>query len=1052
MSRIKFLYLLLFSCFTGISFATAQKITGKVFAGEDQRPLAGVSILVKNTKEVVQTNEEGAFQINATVGQVLAFRYQGRSTVFDTVKSVGQVLSISLELTDVSLNDVVVTALSIKREKKAIGYAVQEISGADITKTKDQSIINQLSGKVAGVQVTSASGALGASARIVIRGNSSFGNNQPLFVVDGVPILNDATAVTSGQGVDYGTGAGDIDPENVESMSVLKGANAAALYGSRAANGVILITTKKGSNKRLGIDISSSLTGDDVYILPKYQNMYGQGLYGDEYIWQQTHPELSYQDYAKTYAYNYVDGKGNGVNDMIDESWGPRMNKGLLIDQFFGKNQPWISHPNNTKSFFETGITSNTNVAVTAGTDNARGRLSLSNMHAEGVLPNNDLDQKTINFSGSLTPTSRLTIETNVNYLIRSSDNIARGSYGSSENPFMSVGGWFGRQIDMKLLKQNWNKDDELGNPYNWQQGVDNPYLAMYKNTNAMDRHRIYGNVNAIYKLADWISVKGVVGTDYYTEWRKNVVNSRSKRSTSGGRFEQTALSTSETNADLMLLLQKKVSSSIRIDGVIGSNVRKNKYESMWLSASQLTVPDLYTIANVKGNISSSMYTSEKENQSVYASANVAYNNYLFLNLTGRNDWSSTLPAGNRSYFYPSVNAGFVFTDAFGIRSDVLSYGKLRLGWAQVGNDTDPYQTKATYSPSSTTWNGVTMYSYSRKVPPVNLKPEITTSTEAGVDLRFFRNRISLDMTYYKTATKNQILSVGISNTTGFGSALINAGKIQNAGIEVQLGAQIFDNPGGFNWNVMLNWARNKNKVVELYPGIESYDLGSANVVIQAVPGKPYAEILGGAYKRNDQGKIVVDASGLPEVVSNQPIGNALPKWTGGINNSFSYKNFNLSFLVDMRWGGDIFSYTLWHNQANGTAINTVENGIREKGLIVDAVKEDGSANDIRVSAEDYFRSGYVWNLHENSLIKGTYIKLRELALGYKIPVKRNKFLNSAAVSIVARNLALLYTDPSNIVHIDPETSLGIGNGGLGVEMYNLPSTRSIGLKVQLGF
>lgn len=1051
MSKLKWLYLSLFACFGCLKFAVAQEVTGKVFAAEDQRPLAGVSVLL-NSKAAAQTDRDGFFRLNATDGQVLVFTYQGRRTVTDTITSQTREFNIVMELTDANLNDVVVTALSIKREKKAIGYAVQELSGDDITKTKDQNIINQLSGKVAGVQVTSASGALGASTRIVIRGNSSFGNNQPLFVVDGVPILNDATTVTSNQGVDYGTGAGDIDPENVESMSVLKGANAAALYGSRAANGVILITTKKGSKKKLGVDISSSLTADNVYIFPKFQNQYGQGVYGDEYIWQQTHPELSYQDYAKTYSYNYVDGRGSGVNDMIDESWGPRMDAGLLIDQFSGKNQPWVSYPDNTKSFFETGLTTNTNIAVTAGGDKATGRLSLSNMHATGVLPNTDLDQKTINFSGLLTPTDRLTIQTNINYLLRSSENIARGSYGSSENPFMSVGGWFGRQVDMKLLKDNWKNDDDLGQPYNWQQGVDNPYLAMYKNINPFNRHRIFGNINATYKLADWISIKGVVGTDYYTDWRKTIVNSRSKRSTSGGRFDQTTISASENNADVMLLLQKNITSRINIDGVVGANVRNNKYQSVWLSASQLTVPDLYTIANVKGSISSSTYNNEKETQSVYASANIAYNNYLFLNLTARNDWSSTLPADNRSYFYPSVNAGYVFSDALHLQSKIFSYGKIRLGWAQVGSDTDPYQTKATYAPSSTTWNGVTMYSYSRNVPPLNLKPEITTSYEGGLEMRFFNNRLYMDMTYYKASTKNQILSVGISSTTGFGTALINAGKIQNAGIEVQLGAKIISSPSRFNWDMMINWASNKNKVVELYPGIESYDLGSANVVIQAVPGKPYAEIIGGAYKRNENGKIVVDASGLPEVVSNQPIGNALPKWTGGVNNSFSYKNFNLSFLVDMRWGGDIFSYTLWHNQANGTATNTVKNGVRENGLIVDGVTEDGKVNDIRISAEDYFRSGYVWNLHENSLIKGTYIKLREVSFGYNIPVKKNKFLNSASVSVVARNLALLYTDPSNIVHIDPETSLGISNSGLGVEMYNLPSTRSIGLKLQLGF
>lgn len=1032
------------------------QVSGRVVDTLGQ-PLPGASIRVLDasgqaTGKQTSTDPSGYFTLtDVPEGALLEVSYVGHVT--RQVRAAANMGNIVLQAAASDLDEVVVTALGINRSKKAVGYAVQEVNGESLAQSRDINLVNALSGKIAGVQVTNSGGGVGASSRIVIRGNNSFGNNQPLFVVDGVPVMNNTTTVTRSAGVDYGNGAADIDPNNIESVSVLKGANAAALYGSRAANGVILITTKKGAGQRLGIDVTSSLTADNVYIMPRYQNEYGQGLYGSEYLWQQRNPELSYQEYARRFSYNYVDGRGGGINDMIDESWGPRLDAGLVLDQFFGKDQPWVSHPDNVKRFFTTGLTADNNVSLSSAGERAFGRLSLSNLSVKGALPNTELYQNTVNFSGTLIPSKRFRAEANVTYLKRYSDNLPRGQYGSSENPFMSIGGWFGRQVDMQLLKQHWDETDQFGNPYNWQQGVDNPYLASYRNTNAMNKGRVFGNVNATYDITEWLSLKGVVGTDYYDEFRKSVVHSTSKRSRSGGNFDQTMITSSETNADVMLMVKKDVSSAISFDGLVGANIRNNKYRSMWVRAGELTVPDLYTISNVKGNISSTTYYSEKETQSVYASANFAYNNYLFLGLTGRNDWSSTLPANNRSYFYPSANLSYVFSEGLGLSRKLLSYGKVRVGWAQVGNDTDPYRTVATYAPASATWRGVTFYNYTRQIPPLNLKPEITTSFEAGTELRFWSDRLWLDATYYHMATKNQIMSVDVSKTTGFGSSLINAGNIQNQGVEIQLGGRPVDQSDGLRWDVTINWAANRNKVVELYPGIESLDLGPANnVIIQAMPGKPFGQIIGGAYKRDSQGRIIVNNQGVPQVVSNQVIGNILPRWTGGINNAFRYKDVWLSFLVDMRWGGDFFSYTTWHNLANGTLPATTANGVREHGMIVDGVKEDGSVNDIRISAEDYFRGGYVWDLHENSIINGSYVKLREVVLGYSWKLKANKYVKQATLSLVGRNLALLYTHKSNIAHIDPETGMGAENNGLGVEIYQIPPTRSVGLKLQLGF
>ncbi len=1033
-----------------VAFSQQRTIRG-VVTGPDAEPVAGATVQIRNTSIGTQTDVDGAFTLPlAPASGILVVSYTGMTTRETPLTGANQ-YEVVLERDGQELGEVVVTALGMTKEKKALGYSVQELKGEELNKTRDANIVNALSGKVAGVQVTSSNGAVGASSRIVIRGNSTFKNNQPLFVVDGVPILNDASTVNAGSGVDYGNGASDIDPNNIASMSVLKGANAAALYGSRAANGVILITTKKGSSSRkLGVDVSSSVTFDNAYVIPRLQNSYGQGSDGEEYVWKQNQPGMSYQDYAKQYSYNYVNGRGAGVNDMRDESWGPRMDAGLKLDQFFGDNQDWVSHPGNTKEFYETGITTDNNVSITAGGEKATARLSLSNLDMTGSIPNTDLKQKMINLTSTFMPTSRLQVQVNMNYINRRSDNLVRAQY-SSNNPVMSVTGWFGRQIDMKLLRDNWKNNDENGNPYNWQQGVDNPYLALYANTNGMQRNRVFGNVNASYELTDWLLLKGVIGTDYYSEFRKNIVSSRSHNSTSGGKFDQTQIISSENNADLMLIADKKINSAFHIDGMVGTNIRNNKYRSMWLSASQLTVPDLYTIANVRGSVSASTYESEKETQSVYGAVNLAYNNYLFLGLTGRNDWSSTLPANNRSYFYPSASLGFVFSEALGLQSGRFNYGKLRLGWAQVGNDTDPYATNATYSPSSAAWNGVALYNYTRTLPPLNLKPEITNSFEVGAELRFLQNRLSLDATYYSTSTRNQIMSVNISKPSGFGSMLINAGRIDNKGVELQLAGRILDNPNGLNWEMIINWARNRNKVVELYPGIENYVIATNNVTVQAVPGEAYGLITGGAYLRNDQGRIVVNATGIPIVAGNEMLGNITPDWTGGVNNIFSYKRFMLSALIDMRMGGDIFSYTQWHNQANGTQASTVENGIRENGIIINGVYEDGHENTSRISAQEYFAGGYVWSLHENAIIDGSYVKFRELSIGYSFPVQNIKFLQSARLSVVGRNLALLYTHKSNLTHIDPETGLGVSNSGLGIEMYQIPPTRSVGLKLQFG-
>jgi outer membrane receptor protein involved in Fe transport len=586
--------------------------------------------------------------------------------------------------------------------------------------------------------------------------------------------------------------------------------------------------------------------------------------------------------------------------------------------------------------------------------------------------------------------------------------------------------------------------------------GVDN-YYYYYDNLNTLNRERGYGNVSATYKITGWLSAMARGGTDFYTERRKSITQSGTAsnvRRGQGGQFNQTTIFTRETNLDFILNFDKSFG-NIRIDGLAGANYRDNVYNSTYLAASNLTVPDLYTISNVKGAPSTSMFDSEKKTNSVFGAANASYKDFLFLGVTGRNDWSSTLPASNRSYFYPSASIGLVITDAFHLQSDALSFAKIRASWAKVGGDTDPYQLSRTYSASS--FNSISLFAPTGTLPPANLKPQETRSYEIGANLRFIKNRLSLDVTYYDQTTVNQIISVATSTTTGYTGMKLNAGEIENKGVEIMFNGKVLDNPSGLNWNLSLNWAKNKNVVNELYGELQSYRIsaGFGGAITLGIPGQDWGSIWGLPFVRDDKsGKIVVGDDGVPlttNVAKN--FGSVTPDWIGGINNAFRYKNMYLSFLVDMRKGGKFFSTTAWHSYPTGSYTVTTANNVRETGLILDAVKQDGTPNDVRVSAEQYYGGAWVWNNHEYSILDGTYIKLREVILGYNINVKNISWLKKLSLSVFGRNLAILYRDKSTAQFgIDPEVGMGGGDAGVGFENFQIPTTRNYGFKLSAGF
>lgn len=1090
--------LLALCMFLCIQVTQAQKrtITGTVTNAADGTTLPGVSVVAKGTTSGATTDIDGNYKIVVPAdAKTLVFSFVGMTTKEVEINN-RVTINVKLEPAMEQLDEVVVTALGISREKKSLGYSVQEVDGENLNKAPELNVVNSLSGQAAGVQIISGGGGIGSSSRIMIRGNSSFNNNQPLFVVDGVPISNYSSSVgaygADNQGPDFGNAAMDIDPSNIKSVSVLKGANAAALYGSRAANGVIVIETKKPKLTRkkgqaIGVSYAGSVTFDQVYIIPNYQNDYGQGFNGSEFVHNaSTLGAQDYQTYAESSAFAYYDGNWGGVMDGMDESWGPRLDDGLKLPQFNSPYTvgddgalsytatPWESHPDNVKDFFETGVTFNNNVALATAGKKAAARLSLTNTDATGAIPNTDLTKNAINFNGTLNLTDRLEANASVNYINNQSDNLPGVGYGPN-NVMQSIGSWFGRQVDMEDLEKNWEEKDYFGNPYNWNHSYhNNPYWTVNKNTTSRQRDRVFGNVNLKYQLTDWLDAMGRLGTDFYNEYRKHREAHKSL-DYPNGMFWERNIYDAETNLELILTANKNITSDISFSGTFGGNYRKNDFRTSYQQALELTVPELYNIGNTKGNAITDMETRRKETNSVFGQTSFGYKYFLYLDVSFRNDWSSALPSDNWSFLYPSLSLSFVATEAFDL-PEVLSFAKIRGSWANVGNDTDPYQL-TTYYGTSTSFNGVTQFRYGYNSNTLDfemanseLEPENVESTEAGIDLRFLSDRVGIDFTYYDKITTNQIMPVAVSRSTGFDKRWINAGEIENEGIELMLRGAPFRSEDGFNWDITLNYAQDNSVVNELYKDLESYEMTYAwGVSIQARPGEEFGEIYGTGFVRDENDEIIIGTNGMP-VRSPQPvsIGNVMPDFTGGLRNTFGYKNISLSALLDFRKGGDVYSVTKMFGAYAGILEETVEGDIRENGLVIDGVlvqTDDagdvvtdadgnpvgsGKANDITVSAQDYFANYY--GLKEYNIIDGSFLKLREISLSYNLPKKwfEKNLINSATFSIIGRNLALLMVHESNDAGIDPEVGMGNDLAGFGIEQYNLPPSRSIGFKLNL--
>ncbi len=1045
--------------FTWLSVAAqTNKINGTVKSQLNNQPLPGVTVTGNPGKSTAVTDDNGNFSIDIAANGSLSFSIVGYKPV--TLKAANN-LQVSLEQTEALLNEVVVTALGISKEKKSLGYSVQALKAKDISEAKETNLVNALAGKIAGVNVTNSQGDMGSS-RVIIRGETSIaGNNQPLFVIDGIPVDNSQFQGTGGSR-DFANTISDINSEDIESISVLKGPNAAALYGSRAAAGVILIKTKTGKkSKGLGITINSNTTFSNLLTLPEYQNAFGQGSNGQ---------------------FSYVDGKGGGVNDGVDESWGPALN-GQLITQFYSNGQavPFVAHPNNVRDFFKTGYTYNNGVAITGGGDKYDVRFSYNNQKQTGVVPNSSQGKNSFLLNTTYKIAPQLTLHASANYIQDNAGNLP-GAYGRRATSTMLQFTWFGRQVDINQLKNYLNPD---GSTFNWNNSYySNPYFVAYENTVGQRRDRILGIVELNYKIIDGLSANIRTGNDYYTDRRKIKV-AYGTNGTPFGSYEEDAYTVNENNTEARLDFNKKLNTDFSLDAFIGGNIRTNTYSQNDQIAPKLAVSGVYTLANSRDPLVSSNYFSKLKTYSLFSSAQIGFRNYAYLNLTARNDWASTLPVANQSYFYPSANASIILTEAFGIKSDVLSYAKLRGGWSKVGKAAEPYQLINTFN-FTAPFGSNPQQSTSSIDLNADLKPESTTSSELGAEFSFLKNRIRFDVSVYNTNSVDQILSVDVSPSTGYTQKLINGGKINNKGIELQLGF-VPVQTNDFNWDVNINYSRNKSTVKELDKEgrLQSYVLGTNRTVqVLAAVGQPYGTLFGNAYSRNEKGQILVSANGTPIInPSKQFLGKFTPDWLGSISNSFTYKGINLSVLIDARVGGSIYSNTNrtgtytgvlattlpGRNAANGgityyypgnqTSAKAVElpagsaagpNGekVYDDGNIFPGVTADGKANAVILPAQQYYKS--FTNVDEQFVYDANFVKLREVKLGYTLPASWTKHigLQAATISLVGRNLWIIH---KNVPNIDPETAFNSGNGQ-GLEDLTLPTVRNFGINVNLKF
>jgi TonB-linked SusC/RagA family outer membrane protein len=1116
MRKLSFLLVLLL--LTAMQALAQRTITGKVTSADDGNGIPGVTVLVKGTSTGVLTDLDGKYNITvAKDAKALQFSFVGMK-MQEIALTTSNVVDVVMQSEAQNIEGVVVTALGITRDKKSLGYSTQELKGDDINAAKRTNFVDNLSGKLAGVQVKT-NGNMGGSTNVIIRGSSSItGNNQALFIIDGVPVNNDNTnnsgQISGRNGYDYGNAASDIDPNDIESMNVLKGAAATALYGSRAANGVILITTKKGKKsetgkKNLGVSINSSVTTGfvDKSTFPKYQNQYGAGygtyFYGD--------PPMAGFEYL-------YDVNGDGETDYTvptydDASYGQKFDPSIMVYQWdsyypaspnYKKATPWTAGANGPATFFDNSVSLSNNVEVAGGSDNSTFRLGYTNTNDKGIMPNSEIAKNAVTFNGSYDILKNLTVSAYANYV--QTKGKGRNSTGYSDNILSGFRQWMQTNVDYGMEKDlyfktgenitwNPNNPDDLRPAY-W----DNPYFQRFQNYETDTRSRIIGYTQADWKLNNYFSLMGRYAVDTYSELQEE----RKALGSSSGEFgvqrpdvtsgySRFNKSFSETNLDFLLKFNKNLTEDLNLSALLGTNMRRSRVDQIFMSTNGgLIVPGQYSIGNSQNSI---LAPEERLTvigvNGVFAGFSLGFKNFLFLDGTIRRDQSSTLPESNNAYFYPAVSGSFIFSNVIP-KNSWLNLGKVRLGYAQVGNSAPWGAIKDTYA-QNTSFGGTALFSVPSTKNNVDLKPENTSSIEAGLEMKFFQGLLGFDLSLYKKNTVNQIIPVAVSTSTGYSAKYVNAGEMMNKGIELML----FGTPvksGDFQWDITLNWAKNINEVVSLEGDLKNLQIASlqGGVTINARVGEPYGTIQGKDYVYDEAtGKKQILGNGFYKVTSASDIviGNVNPDWTGGLNNKFSYKNWSFSFLLDMQRGGSVFSLDQYYGLATGLYAETVYNNdlgnsVRDDvtmiydengkatytyeptsgGVVLDGVYGPGTilniggvATDVsgqqnftRAPGNDYRLQGYSKNPNSTFVYDASYLKLREAVITYSIPksVLSKSFFNGVSFSLVGSNLWII---SKNLPHADPEASQSSGNVQ-GWQSGVMPTTRNVGFSVNLQF
>lgn len=1010
-----------FAAPTPFSSMRQQKQIRGVVRDKNGNPIPGVNVLIKNSNVGTATGADGQFVISVkSPSDILVFRFIGFLTQ-EVVAGDQSSIAVTLQDDVANINEVVVTALGIRKEARSNGYAVSKVQGADMTKAREISVANALEGRVAGVNSAPPSTGPGGSSRVTIRGNSSLsGANQPLYVVNGIP-MNNANLGSAGKwgGTDLGDGISSINPDDIEDMTILKGAAASALYGQRGVNGVILITTKSGKAGQMQVELNSNVTIDKVNDFLEFQDVYGQGIKG-----------------AK--PTNVASALSSGLS-----SWGSKLDGSSTI-MFDGVARPYSKQGNHIKDFYKTGSTFSNTLSIAGGSDKTTYRIALGDLRSNGVYPNTEYIRDNVNIDLNYKLSDKFSGQTNVIYAKEITNNRSNlsdapgnGNYGIAFLPANVAASYLAPGYDAQMNETVYSADIFSTNPY----------FAAYRFMNNTKKDRVLGVTSLRYTPLPWLFIQARVANDYFGFNATSITPTGTAYRPKGSLDMERNRQFNETNIDALLGINKEIASKLNLSFTAGANLLKKKDKVNDVTASNFAFPFVYN-PSTAATKNSTIIQYNKEVQSVYGSLELSWNSTLYLTVTDRNDWSSTLPKKNNSYNYPSVSGSYVFSE--NIKTNWLSFGKIRAGYAQVGGDAEEYKTALYYSTLGSNLNGVPLGDIENKIPNKELKPLKVTELEIGAELKLLNNRLFGDFSWYNKQASNDIVTATVSAGSGYNSALVNVGKLENKGIELMIGGTPVKT-ANFGWTTTFNFAHNKNKVIALAEGqasmlVEGGESRTEDGFINHVVGLPYSQIMVYDFKRNAKGELVVDASGVPQR-SDALIaqGTGVAPYTGGWSNDISYGRFHLNFLIDFKAGGKIYSGTNANAYSYGLHKETLAG--REGGVVVTGVTETGEAKTTTVTPDDYYTR--LANISALQVYKSDFIKFRSLSLTYDFTKKAlHNRLNGISVSLVGRNLFYFKRSTPNI---DPESNYSNSNAQ-GLEYAGLPTTRSFGVNLNVKF